>query len=236
HTAEHKVVLPLNKLTPLSMIPRASIFLAVRRSGSASWGLRSTVPSRDISSLRSSTLTGSKPSHPSPIHRATTSLLTVHPPFLTTCTSTSTVATAGVAAAVARIGGTRLFQSTPAVFAAGAGGAGVEVVEAGDAELDRIATEAGDMPFIVDFYADWCPPCKQLDPVLKKAVGEQGKFKLVKVNVDHNPGSAEKYQVTALPTVAAIKNGQVVSGFVGYRDAKTIKEFLDDVQNKFGAK
>lgn len=73
-----------------------------------------------------------------------------------------------------------------------------------------------DVPVVVDFYADWCGPCKMMAPVIDQlATDYQGKAKIGKLNVDENGVTAQKYRVMSIPTLLIIKNGQVVDTVVG---------------------
>lgn len=82
------------------------------------------------------------------------------------------------------------------------------------------------VPVMVDFYADWCPPCKQLTPVLENHVNTKKNFKLVKVNVDDHNELAEEYGVSGIPHVILYKNGQKQSSFVGFNQAE-LKKMID---------
>ena len=68
---------------------------------------------------------------------------------------------------------------------------------------------------LVDFYADWCGPCKMLAPVVEEVASEKGDIKVVKINVDDAQDLAMKYQVMSIPTIVIIKNGQEVKRSVG---------------------
>jgi putative thioredoxin len=82
-------------------------------------------------------------------------------------------------------------------------------------------------PVIVDFWAPWCGPCKQLTPVLEKAVNEaKGAVKLVKVNIDENPEIAQQLRIQSIPAVFAFKDGQPVDGFMGALPESQVKAFI----------
>ena len=83
-------------------------------------------------------------------------------------------------------------------------------------------------PVVVDFWADWCGPCKQLMPILEKLAGEyQGAFLLAKVNADAQQILAQQLGVRSLPTVMVIKEGQPVDGFSGAQPESAVREMLD---------
>jgi thioredoxin len=82
-------------------------------------------------------------------------------------------------------------------------------------------------PVVVDFWAEWCGPCKVLAPVLEQAVEERDGIVLVKVDTDANPDLARQYQVRGIPNVKAFRNGQVVAEFTGALSAPMVEEFLD---------
>lgn len=81
---------------------------------------------------------------------------------------------------------------------------------------------------LVDFYADWCGPCRMLTPVLEE-VGKElsGKASIAKIDIDKAQGTATSYQVTSIPTLILFKDGQEVGRLVGLRDKDTIKEFVE---------
>ena len=89
--------------------------------------------------------------------------------------------------------------------------------------IDRSMTT----PVIVDLWAEWCGPCRTIGPILERVTDATGgKVVLAKVNVDENPGVSQAFQVQSIPAVYALKNGQVVDGFVGAFPEHVIEEFV----------
>ena len=85
-------------------------------------------------------------------------------------------------------------------------------------------------PVIVDFYADWCGPCKMIAPALEEIAGElTGRVKVAKVNVDEQSALAQRYNVQSLPTLLYFQNGEVVSQVIGATSKKNILSRLNNV-------
>ena len=83
-----------------------------------------------------------------------------------------------------------------------------------------------DKAFVLDFYADWCGPCKIQSPIIDNLSEENNNIKVGKINVDDNPELAEKYGIMSIPTILVIKNGEVTNQFVGVTEKEKLKEVL----------
>lgn len=91
-------------------------------------------------------------------------------------------------------------------------------------------------PVLVDFWAPWCGPCKQLQPVIEKVVGESaGRVKLVKLNIDDHPSIPGQLGIQSIPAVVAFSGGRPVDGFMGAVPESQIRQFIDKVAGPAGA-
>ena len=92
----------------------------------------------------------------------------------------------------------------------------------------EVIIRSGQTPVVVDLWAPWCGPCKQLGPILEKVIAEtNGKVVLAKVNVDENPGIAQAFQAQSIPAVHAIVDGKPVDSFLGAQGEETVRQFVN---------
>ncbi len=96
-----------------------------------------------------------------------------------------------------------------------------------DANFEEEVIKSG-VPVLVDFWAEWCQPCRRLAPTIEKLAGDYAnKVKVGKLDTDSNHATASKYAISAIPTVLLFKGGQVTQKFVGLRQERDFREALD---------
>ncbi len=127
----------------------------------------------------------------------------------------------------------QLFGGAAAPKPAGGG----DVVKDGDITsfADDVIYASQQTPVLVDFWAPWCGPCKQLTPTLEKVVrAAKGKVRLVKINIDENPELAQQFRIQSVPTVYAFVGGQPVTGFAGAQPESQVKALVDKLAGMGG--
>jgi thioredoxin 1 len=104
------------------------------------------------------------------------------------------------------------------------------VPEFDDKNFDSEVLQANG-PVLVDFWAPWCGPCRQIAPVIEQLAGENsGSIKIGKLNVDNAPNSAQSYGVSSIPTLMIFKDGEVVERFVGVQPKSRLQEAINAVK------
>jgi thioredoxin 1 len=95
-----------------------------------------------------------------------------------------------------------------------------------DADFESEVLKSSD-PVVVDFWAEWCGPCRQIAPALEEIAGSlNGRVKIVKLNVDENPHTASKYGVMSIPTLMIFKNGEMASRQVGAAPRQKLEQWI----------
>ncbi len=127
-------------------------------------------------------------------------------------------------------------DAAPAAPTAPAGAADV-IKDTTTASFAKDVLEASrTVPVIVDFWAPWCQPCKQLTPIIEKVVKAQGgKVRLVKINIDEHPAIAGQLRVQSIPMVYAFKDGRPVDGFQGAQPESAVRQFVEGLVGADGA-
>jgi thioredoxin 1 len=95
-----------------------------------------------------------------------------------------------------------------------------------DATFDNEVLKSKE-PVVVDFWAEWCGPCRQIAPALEEIAGSMnGKVKIVKLNIDENPATAAKYGIMSIPTLMLFKNGELASRQVGAAPRQKLEQWI----------
>ena len=98
--------------------------------------------------------------------------------------------------------------------------------------MTDVIEQSKETPVILDFWAPWCEPCKQLTPIIEKIIKEKnGKVILAKMNIDESPEVAQQLKIQSIPAVMAFNDGQPIDGFIGVQSEKNIIEFVNKISS-----
>jgi len=101
------------------------------------------------------------------------------------------------------------------------------IVHTSDANFETDVLQS-DVPVLIDFWAEWCGPCKMIAPLLDEAASEyEGRVSIVKMNIDENPNTPQKFGIRSIPTLMLFKNGEVQAQKLGSMSKGQLAEFLD---------
>jgi len=104
-----------------------------------------------------------------------------------------------------------------------------EAIIVGEQTFDKVVLQS-DIPVLVDFWAEWCGPCRAVAPVLDQIAAEnEGKIRIAKVNVDQEPNLAAQYRITSIPAMKVFKGGEEVREIIGARPKAAIEQDLEGI-------
>ncbi len=102
-----------------------------------------------------------------------------------------------------------------------------KVIHVSDEDFDKEVIQS-EIPVLVDFWADWCGPCKMIAPVIEELAGEmEGELKVAKLDVDQNKGIASKFGIMSIPTMVVFNDGKAIERFVGFMPKEKLKEEIE---------